>query len=231
MENLLNIIFPPSCKFCGKFGHIVCPSCLGKTKKLEQQYCIICGAESFSGFTHEKCANSLVPFRLYSLFEYEGIVRDGIKDSKYGLYEFSILKRLTEYGLENRFEELAFLEETLFVPVPVSKEKLNKRGFNHAELIANYIASKFKNIKVIDILLRSVDTPTQHDLDRKMRFENISNAFRVKRDIVSKIKGKNFCLIDDIVTSGATLLETSKVLYSAGAASVMCFTLSRKLLD
>ncbi|NMB70501.1 ComF family protein [candidate division WWE3 bacterium] len=106
-----------------------------------------------------------------------------------------------------------------------------KRGFNHAELIAQIIAGSLKNTRVVDILNRCVDTPTQHDLDRAKRFENIKNAFSLKKNSQQFVRGKDMVLIDDIVTSGATLLETSKVLYLSGARSVACLTLSRKLLD
>jgi len=230
MENLLNILFPPRCKFCGKFGYIVCPGCLSKTQRLTQQYCIICGKESFSGFTHEGCMYSNVPFRLYSLFSYEGVVRDGIKYSKYDLYEFSILKKITEYGLCGNITDIESFSGATLVPVPVSQQKLLKRGFNHAELIAQLFARVLKQTKVIDLLNRCIDTPTQHDLDRTKRFENVKNAFSLKRGAQKFVRDKNLVLIDDIVTSGATLLETAKTLYQGGAKSVACVTLSRKLL-
>ncbi|NMB70514.1 ComF family protein, partial [candidate division WWE3 bacterium] len=123
-----------------------------------------------------------VPYRLYSLFSYEGIVREGIKHSKYGLYEFSILKKLTSFGISGHTTDIESLSESIFVPVPVSHQKLMKRGFNHAELIAQIIARSLKNTRVIDILNRCVDTPTQHDLDRAKRFENIKNAFSLKKN-------------------------------------------------
>lgn len=231
MENLFNLIFPPCCKFCGKFGFIVCPKCLDKTVRLSQQFCLVCGKESFSGFTHEKCLYKDVPYRLYSLFSYEGVVREGIKQSKYGLYEFSILKKLTDYGMVGNVSEIANLSETTLVPIPVSHQKLMKRGFNHAELIAQIVARSLKNTRVVDLLARCVDTPTQHDLDRAKRFENIRNAFSIKKNATKSIAGKDFTLIDDIVTSGATMLETAKTLYQGGARSVACLTLSRKLLE
>ena len=231
MENLLNIIFPPRCKFCNKFGYIVCPLCLSKSIRLSQQFCLVCGKESFSGFTHENCMYKDMPFRLYSLFSYEGVVREGIKHSKYDLYEFSILKKITDYGLAGHTSDLENFGGAILVPVPVSRQKLMKRGFNHAELIAQILAHHLKNTRVIDLICRCVDTPTQHDLDRAKRFENMRNAFSLKKAVQKYINGKDLVLVDDIVTSGATLLETSKVLYQGGARSVACFTLSRKLLD
>lgn len=230
MENLLNFIFPPRCKFCNRFGHVVCPVCLGKTQRLQQQYCLVCGKESFSGFTHEKCMYNNTPYRLFSLFSYEGVVRDGIKYSKYDLYEFSILKKITEHGISEMFRDLESFCNSIFIPVPVSRQKLMKRGFNHAELIAQLFARKLKNIKVVDLISRCVDTPTQHDLDRAKRFENVKNAFSLKKGAIKLIADKNLVLVDDIVTSGATLLESAKTLYLGGAKSVACVTLSRKLL-
>ena len=231
MDNLLNILFPPMCKFCKKFGYVICPKCLEKTNVLDQQYCLVCGKETFSGFTHETCLTSLTPYRLYSSYIYEGIVRDVIRDSKYNSYEFSLLKKVTEYALSKTLLDIENLKGSYLAPIPISTQKFQKRGFNQAHIICQTLASKLPGTKAVDILERTNDTLSQHTLDRKDRYNNVKDAFRVKTSARKWLQGKDIVLVDDIVTSGATLLETSKTLYANGANVVSCYTLSRKLLS
>jgi len=75
------------------------------------------------------------------------------------------------------------------------------------------------------ILIRKKDTPHQTTFDRESRFKNVENAFKVNK----KVEGVNILLVDDICTTGATFLEASKLLMNAGAISVECFALSKKL--
>ena len=114
------------------------------------------------------------------------------------------------------------------VPIPVSKQKERLRGFNQADIISKIFAKRF-NIPVdTSILTRIKDKHAQHSLSRTERFENIKNSFEVGKQ-GDGVLGKKFVLVDDICTTGATFLESSRVLFDAGALDVKCFALSKKL--
>lgn len=226
MENLLNIIFPPKCVFCNSAGRIFCNSCLNETKILKEQRCIVCDTYSKNGITHERCLSKEVPLESISLFEYTGYVRECIRISKYSKKLFMCLKVLCEYGLANSKIPRTYYKGFCVVPIPVSKIKYKQRGFNHADIIA-YCVGRYFGLKVIsEVLMRGKDTKAQYEKSRKERFENLEGAFYVNKKLA---QGKKILLVDDVCTTGATLLEASKVLSVEGAVDVKCFTLSRVL--
>ena len=123
--------------------------------------------------------------------------------------------------------EFTITEEHIIIPVPASPERMKKRGFNQVEIICRYLKGRFKLSVYKDVLIRVKHTKAQHKIGRKERFENIQGSFVVKNK--DKIKNKKVLLVDDICTTGATFLESSKVLYKAGVAQVRCFALSKKI--
>lgn len=237
MENLFNLLFPPKCLICSKVNNLICRSCLSKAEVLESDFCLICDNPSAHGFTHKTCLKPFSPCRFISVFEYEGVVRNIIKKSKYGRMSFYALKLLTEFGLRLLLDDtLNNLknEIDLVVSVPLSSKKTLLRGFNQADVIAQHVC-KYINKKFIQkMLLRKKQTESQFKFNRNTRFENVKDAFEINKDklVFNKkpyLMGKNILLVDDISTSGATLLACSKKLLEAGANSVICFTLSKRL--
>ena len=226
MENLFNKIFPLKCIECGELGEIICDSCLYNSEILATQYCIYCDKPSFNGYTHLECIKKQkdIPIQTISIFKYENLIRDVIKTSKYGSKRFMALKKLS-YEASYLIYELNFnFEKYICIPVPSSKSKYKYRGFNQAKIIADIISKKL-NIPLDDsILTREKDTKAQFSLNKKDRFNNIKNAFKVNKDI----KGINILIIDDVITTGSTIREISKVLYAAGAKKVKCLTVSKK---
>lgn len=147
---------------------------------------------------------------IFVLAHYDGLIRKAIRDVKYrGKYAI--------------FSEIAPLIKPQFtfdylVPVPLSKKRLQKRGFNQAEKLARYL-----KYPVLDCLKRVRDTKPQFDLTRTERLKNVKEAFAAKQNFTI---GK-FCLVDDVATTGATLSECAKVLKSSGAAKVYAVCIAR----
>lgn len=228
MENLFNFLFPQECKFCNKPGASFCYSCLQKCACIEEQLCIVCNSPCLHGFTHQECLISDfgVPVRVISVFDYSSYVRDCIRKSKYGSMEFVMLKSLTRYALTLLSkQEVEFGNSTVVVPVPINNAKKRERGFNQSLIIAEIFARGFGLDYSSNFTQRKQRTQPQSGLSREERFKNISGAFSCS----SGVKGKSILLVDDICTTGATLLELSRVVYSAGAKSVYCFTLAKRL--
>ncbi len=116
----------------------------------------------------------------------------------------------------------------LLVPVPLHQERLAARGFNQAELLAKELAV-FQNLTVeVRALARIKSTVFQHGLSKVERHSNLSGAFLAN---ASRIEDRTLVLIDDVLTSGATLSEAARVLTHAGARNVYAITLARALLS
>ena len=113
-----------------------------------------------------------------------------------------------------------------FVPVPLFKGKLRKRGYNQAEVLSFELAKRF-NLKFLGILEKGKNTPSQVNLTEKQRRENIKGAFLMKKGFGGLLENKNIFLVDDVLTTGSTLLEAANVLKRSGAKRVIGLTLAR----
>jgi len=110
---------------------------------------------------------------------------------------------------------------TLIVPVPLSDERLAQRGYNQAELLAQGL-STWVHVPCRSVLKRIHDTPTQRGLDATARRQNVAGAFVT----TVSMRGQRVVIIDDMVTSGATLSECAKVLRQNGAQKVYALTVA-----
>jgi ComF family protein len=109
------------------------------------------------------------------------------------------------------------------LPVPLSVKGLRERGFNQSLLMARVLAKNLQVPLFMDILFKKKETLPQIGLSKKERLANLKKAFEVKGDI----KGLRLLLIDDVMTTGATVTECSKVLMKAGAQEIVVLTLAR----
>ncbi len=110
----------------------------------------------------------------------------------------------------------------LAVPIPLSSARLRKRGFNQAEILARaLVACDPITFTLAPMLLAKIThTPTQVSIkDRRTRLANLAGAFTVHD--VSKVAGRNIILIDDVITTGATMSEARRVLKQAGARRIL----------
>ena len=173
------------------------------------EYSMICG----------HCMKKAPPFSMvinYGL--YEGVLAEAIN-----LLKFHDLKRLSK-PLGRLLLSLPDLPEMDGIaPVPLNIKRLRERGFNQSLLIAKVI-SKVKGVPLLmDILLKKKETPPQIGLSAKERLLNLKNSFEVK----GNIKGLRLFLVDDVMTTGATVTECSKEFTKAGAKEVLVLTLAR----
>lgn len=208
MENLLNLLFPPRCISCNTVGACICAACLPQLPVLKSTF---------------KMTRTDLVVDVYAAFAYTGVVRKCITRAKYSSREFAALKKLTFFAI-NEFPR-AKNSKFVIVPIPLSKQRFKKRGFNQAVIIGR-VLSDYLGIRVENSMLaRNTNTEAQFKLSREARFSNICGAFYIKKPVSCMC----VLLVDDICTSGATFLEASRILYAAGAKKVSCFALSKKL--
>jgi competence protein ComFC len=223
MENLISTIFPTECVFCNRVGPMVCYKCSQDLTAVQESVCIVCQSPSVNGNTHKSCFTKETPTASFSCFEYEGKIRKGIMMSKYPPLLYGALEDLTNYGIKFAFSTGYYLFDYIVVPLPLSAQRYKKRGFNQAKVISKSLAKRLGLKTQYSSLARQKDTVAQADSNREERIKNMRGAFIANP---TSVKGRRVLLVDDICTTGATLLSASKALYVAGALDVRCFTLS-----
>jgi ComF family protein len=110
------------------------------------------------------------------------------------------------------------------VPMPLSGERLRARGFNQALVLARQLVAGKTDAR---LLLRIKDTPPQSSLSRTERLNALHNAFAVDPLLLGRVKGARLVLVDDVMTSGASLYAAARVLRDAGAAHITGLVIAR----
>jgi len=207
INDFFNLIFPQLCCSCNqallKHEKVICTNCIITLPKtnfhLDKNNVVnkvfwgrvqIEMAASFYAFTKESKVQNL----LHHL-KYKGVKEVG-----------SVLGKL--YGFDLKSAEF-FKEIDFIVPVPLHKNKLKKRGYNQSEWIARGLSESMNIPLRLDVLYRKVDSKTQTKKSRYKRWENVGEIFGVLKD---DIKNKNILLVDDVLTTGATIEACAQVL-------------------
>ena len=117
----------------------------------------------------------------------------------------------------------------LILPVPLSKERLQTRGFNQSWELVKALAQQSASLARTSstLLLRVKNTRPQTELKREARLTNVKGAFQVDPLRVAELQGRRVVLIDDVMTSGASLCAAAAVLRAAGAAHITGIVLAR----
>lgn len=210
-EFVLNFLFPPACSVCGKMDpNWLCPNCQRRVERLEKS-CVV----EMEDKKYEK---------LLYLFRYESLVRKLILR-----YKFSNKAYLNHFFAnriaENEENRKLLKQYDMIIPVPMHKKKMQKRGYNQTELVANELEKSLRIPARKDILSKVVNTTTQSKLGGKARQSNIQHAFFIQNDI--EVEDKKIILLDDIYTTGATSEECSRVLKEAGASEILVLVLAK----
>ncbi|MBL8702644.1 MAG: ComF family protein [Alphaproteobacteria bacterium] len=108
----------------------------------------------------------------------------------------------------------------LIAPVPLHWSRLAWRRYNQAAVLARHVAARSEVPCAVDLLVRRRRTPSQGDLSREGRRRNVAGAFAIGRRWRDRLSGRRIILVDDVITSGATLAACARVLLDGGAAAV-----------
>jgi len=154
------------------------------------------------------------PERLIYAFSYRKPLRKALITAKYDKKAYSIYNEIVKLSL-TYFDELDmdFGRGSILVPIPLHREKLASRGYNQAEVIANLLSKHYDLPVINDILIRTKATRRQSRIkSRTQRQENVKDAFSVNKKRISRIKNRDVILVDDICTTGATLVSAFRTL-------------------
>jgi ComF family protein len=168
------------------------------------------------------CAKEPPPFeKARALFHYGGAVAEAIQRFKYG--PLPELARPLGKMLEQLVRDETQVDAV--VPVPLHEKKLRARGFNQSSLLAGYASDRLCVPLCPGFLTRTRNTASQAGLTRAERMENIRGAFEVP--VSRRLDGLKVLLVDDVITSSATVREAANTLIQAGSKSVEIIALAR----
>ncbi len=222
-----NLLFPVYCLKCNKNGIYLCENCLRDIPLFKYQFCPNCKNKNYNGgFCDYVCKNEFYFDYLIIAGKYNNLLRAVIAFFKYKFCAelANSLSILIFYQLQ-KFYKINNLKDFLLIPVPLSKKRLRFRGFNQSLILTKLLSSKL-NIPYIDILIRDHLACEQVGLKREQRLTNLKNAFSLKK-YEYDLKNKKIILIDDVITTGCTLNECSKILKLAGAKEIICLVIAR----
>lgn len=232
-QKLLNFLLPPLCPFCRTLvseNKTVCAPCWSQIQFISAPYCPQCAKpfEFGSAANDLKCAKCLVTPPSYQAtrvaFKYDDFSRKLILSFKHhdAIHLGPLLAQWMYGGGKDILTDADFL-----VPVPLHWTRLLKRGYNQAAILSKEL-SKLSGIPTkLKVLKRPRRTPTQGSLTPKQRQDNVRNAFKVPPSTLSQIRGKTLVLIEDVITTGATLNSCAKTLLKAGAKEVRVIAVGR----
>jgi len=204
LKSVLDLIFPPRCEACRSLGpEAFCDDCVKKINYL-----------SPSAFSH-------------SVGVYEGPLKQALHRFKFKK-KVRLAEPLGALLVKYLSRNLDMNRIDLIIPVPLHEKRQRARGFNQAELLSHVLTKYYDVPTVSGLLFRIKATHPQFDLPRAERIKNVRGAFAVKGGPL--IKDKNILLVDDILTTGSTVSECTRVLKASGATSVHILTLSRAVV-
>ena len=226
---LLDALFPRRCPVCSDIvtpgGARICRDCEGVLEYVEEPCCLKCGAP-LKDAGEVCCADCSTREHKFdsgrAVFVYNDIMSLSIYGFKYnrrreyaGFYADEIEKRLGRF--------IRDLEPDALVPIPLSRKRYIKRGYNQAELISNELSKRIGVPVDADLLVRAKNTKPQKNLSVEERENNLKRAFKIGRNDVSL---KTVVLIDDIYTTGSTIDSAAGCLKEYGVKGVYFVVLS-----
>jgi ComF family protein len=242
-DALVSVLFPAECRLCERLltraSRVpICQECLLSFKPLPPPLCRLCGQpwgmfqieqtqghpeSSDAGAMCRACSLGTYAFDLARSFAlYEGASVRAII-----LLKFERIEPLAGW-FAKRLAELARaegLEADVVVPVPLHRERMRERGYNQADLVARPLAKLLKLRYQGPLLVRTRPRPDKHVLTLGERWESVRGAFATRpRAQVDKLR---VLLVDDVMTTGATLDACARALREAGAKSVIGLTVAR----
>lgn len=228
----LDLLYPRSCQHCGAPAdgmHFFCWECLSDFHYVQPPFCSVCGDPVPGHIDHEYrcvfCSRQTPHFDgARSAIRYEGAAGLAIRAVKYQSATWLIpdLCGFLDACLRTHYDLLPF-DAVCYVPMHVLKKR--ERGFNQAELLASALSRRGRIPLSKGMLKRLRDTGSQTRLTAAQRVSNVAGVFKATRP--DEVKGRRLLLIDDVMTTGATVNECARVLKKARAASVHVLTVAR----
>lgn len=241
LRRVIEAVLPTRCSICQVVGAgVVCPSCMDKLEPVGPDHCQRCGRQRRTSFASPDCGEchgeNIGVVAARSCLVYHATGRQMLADFKYnqrigvGDVLLRVMQSWLKPGLPTVFRQ-PDLEVDVVVPVPLHKARLRRRKFNQAEMISARLSDQLGLRCRSGLLRRIKDTEPQFGLSPQQRFKNVQGAFEVPQKLKSELKGSDVLLVDDLMTTGATLASCARALRRGGAGAVYGLTLFSTVHD
>lgn len=229
---IADTLFPPRCPACAEGvmqQGALCATCWGEMHFIVDPMCRACGLPfEYSvgeGALCGRCMETPPAFtRAISVFRYDDKSRPQILAFKF--HDRTQLAPLFGGWLTRTGADFARMCDVI-IPVPLHYRRLLARRYNQASLLARILAEKVGKPMLPDTLRRKRATSAQSGLSQKAREDNMRGAFMLPKEKRADVKGKTVLLVDDVMTTGATMNACARVLRDAGAKDIYALTLAR----
>lgn len=221
---LERFLLPGECLLCRaamparEWDGLVCPLCRARWRAVPPPWCTRCGQPGLVDVACRFCAGWPPALgRVRSAVWLEGSAREVVHHLKYGGWPgVAGAMAAAMRGLD------PIAQGVVLVPIPLSRKRLRKRGYNQAAVLATALGAVTGAAVDVNLLQRARDTPTQTALTPEARAANVMGAF-----MAPGLAQGRFVLVDDVCTTGATLGSAATALREAGAAQVEAVTFAR----
>ena len=232
-RTFLDLLYPRSCGGCeGELAadeQHLCWECTAGMMYVQPPYCALCGdpvdGRVDGAFTCYLCGREQPHFdQARSAARHRGVLRQLLHDFKYrdALWLEKDLVRLLEVCVRTHYN----VEEIDAVAcVPLHRVKRRERGFNQAELLARGLSRVLRKPVLSHCLVRTRATGSQTNLTARERATNVRHAFRTRWGF--RLGGRRILLVDDVMTTGATVSDCARALKEGGASKVVVATIAR----
>lgn len=233
VKAVLDIVFPRHCAACGtdvdRADSLVCWECFRNIELVEGALCTYCGLKAEGTFTQAfvcgNCHDHQPAFeRARVAGRFQGVLRDLLHAFKYK-HSVWLCRDLTDLLHGCVLTHFCAAEIDVVIPVPLAAVKRRSRSYNQAALLAHALARRLKRPYCGAALVRIRDTPSQTRLSAAARHANMLGAFKVTAP--EWVRGRTVLLLDDVMTTGATLHEAARALRKAGAAHIWAVAVAR----
>ncbi len=214
LQGLIDFAFPPLCLGCGEYTEkefFICDACLKAIDQFEQPFCLACATMLPDGARCPTCGDDALV--LYAWGNYTGPLEQVIIQLK-----FKGIVRPSRFFADAAARQFArYLDppdNLVLVPIPLHPTRENRRGYNQATVFATHLSEALGTALRTDILLRIRKRRPQARLNHRERAVNIRGVYQIAEDAADETRA--VVLVDDVVTSGATVREAARTLQQAG---------------
>jgi len=228
LETAVGWLAPPTCVGCGAEGSALCTACNSSEILPFGERCWNCGVLSPRSKTCLACRQKNYPNYVWVCTNYDGLAKKLVQKLKFNHQRAAaepISGLMIETMLQQNDDMQLAAKRYLIIPVPTAASRVRQRGFDQTELLAKAIAARLGIKK--SSALRRLGSAKQVGSSRQTRQAQVKNSYLLKKG--QAVSGRNILIIDDVVTTGATLAEMATVLRRSGARSVDALVFAKRL--
>ena len=220
LEEMLDFVAPHICCGCGEIGRLLCTSCEYNITSAQHFVCLVCLAPAKSGICSKHGKDLDFGWLVGS--------RSGVLRNLIDGYKFNNIRQSYKTLADLLYKSMPPLpKDIVIVPVPTVQKHIRERGYDHMDLIVRRLAY-MSGLKVDRVIERRSDFVQHHAISRAQRQAQAEDAFFVSGKIEA---GVSYLIVDDVVTTGATIKNIARLLRAMGSAQVGAAVIAYQPLD